>query len=52
MDHWTPHGDGTGFELTPILKPLEPFRDSLVVVSNLDGADGADGSHATAPARG
>ena len=26
---------GAGFELTPILKPLEPFRDSLVVVSNL-----------------
>ena len=24
-----------GFEFTPILKPLEPFRDSLIVVTNL-----------------
>ena len=26
---------GAGFEFTPILKPLEPFKDSLVVVNNL-----------------
>ena len=35
---WTsgrPTTAGADFELTPILKPLEPFRDSLVVVSNL-----------------
>ena len=24
-----------GFEFTPILKPLEPFKDSLLVVTNL-----------------
>jgi hypothetical protein len=35
MDQWTPATEGSGFEFTPILKPLEPFRDSLVVVSNL-----------------
>jgi hypothetical protein len=34
--HWTPATTGAGFELTPILKPLEPFRDSMIVVSNLD----------------
>ena len=25
-----------GFELTPILKPLEPFRDRMLVLSGLD----------------
>ena len=24
---WTPETSGPGFEFTPILKPLEPFRD-------------------------
>jgi hypothetical protein len=46
MDDWTPQG-ATGFGLTPILKPLEPFRDSLIVVSNLS-APPSNGSHATA----
>ena len=27
MEQWTPAATGAGFELTPILKPLEPFRD-------------------------
>jgi len=35
MDQWTPATEGTGFEFTPILKPLEPFRDRLNVVSGL-----------------
>jgi hypothetical protein len=35
MDKWTPATEGTGFEFTPILKPLEPFRDRLNVVSGL-----------------
>ena len=34
--HWTPATTGAGFELSPILKPLERFRDSLTVVSNVD----------------
>ena len=33
--YWTPATTGPGFELTPILKPLQPFRDSLTVVSEL-----------------
>src|SRR5207244_13023496 len=32
MDKWTPKAEGTGFEFTEILKPLEPFRDHLNVV--------------------
>ena len=35
MDKWTPAAVGTGFEFTPILKPLEPFRDYVNVVSGL-----------------
>ena len=42
--YWTPKATGADFELTPILKPLEPFRDHLTVVSEL--CDPLDG-HAT-----
>jgi hypothetical protein len=34
--HWTPATTGAGFEFSPILKPIETFRDSITVVSNLD----------------
>jgi len=33
MDRWTPKTDGRDFEFTPILKPLEPFREYVNVVS-------------------
>ena len=33
MDQWTPKTEGAGFEFTRILKPLEPYRDYLNVVS-------------------
>ncbi len=35
VDEFFPTSFGTGFEFTPILKPLEPFKNSLVVVKNL-----------------
>ncbi len=35
MQQFTPKTFGDGFEFTPILKPLEPFRDQLLVVTNL-----------------
>jgi hypothetical protein len=35
MGKWTPATEGTGFAFTEILKPLEPFRDYLNVVSDL-----------------
>ena len=35
MQQFTPSTTGKGFELTPILKPLEPFKDSLAVVTGL-----------------
>jgi len=34
MDQWTPTTVGGGFEFTPILKPLEAFKDRTIVVSN------------------
>jgi hypothetical protein len=35
MQQFTPKTVGADFEFTPILQPLEPFKDSLVVVTNL-----------------
>jgi hypothetical protein len=35
MRQWTPAQEGANFEFSPILKPLEGFRDSLTVLSNL-----------------
>jgi len=33
---WFPTAEGSAFEFTPTLKPLERFRDRLLVVSGLD----------------
>ncbi len=35
MDYWTPAAEGSHFELTPILEPLAPFRNQLLVLSGL-----------------
>jgi Protein of unknown function (DUF1552) len=48
MDLWTPKAAGADFEFTPILKPLEPFRTSVTVVSNLSAPLQNTGSHAAA----
>jgi hypothetical protein len=56
MDQWTPAAEGKGFELSPIMKSLEPHRDRLTVVSNLasrpaEAAEGeGSGDHARASA--
>src|SRR6266581_3321741 len=34
-DKWLPKGVGSEFELSPVLAPLEPFRDKLVVITGL-----------------
>ena len=34
--HWLPRTSGTDFEFNTILKPLEPLREWVTVVSNLD----------------
>jgi len=48
MDSWTPKAAGADFEFTPILKPLEPYRSALTVVSNLSAPLQNTGSHAAA----
>ena len=35
MPNWTPAATGAGFELSPILEPLAPFRDQLLVLTGL-----------------
>jgi hypothetical protein len=35
VDEFFPKATGTNWEFTPILKPIEPFKDQLVVVKNL-----------------
>src|SRR5258708_11542600 len=50
---WTPKGDGADFEWSRILKPLEPFRDEVLVLSGLAHKNGealgdGPGDHARA----
>jgi len=35
MEQWIPATVGSGFEFKPILAPIEPFKDQIVVVTNL-----------------
>ena len=35
MEQWIPAAVGKGFEFKPILAPIEPFKDQIVVVTNL-----------------
>src|SRR5271156_2562194 len=50
MDQWIPKTAGAGFEFTPTLAPLEPYRDQLVVIGNLARAGTTIGDHAVAAA--
>jgi len=51
INYWTPEGEGTDFEISPILTPLEGYRDRLSVISGLAHHeadahdDGANGDH-------
>src|SRR5262245_27753893 len=36
MGNWTPKTEGAAFDFSPILKPLEPFRDRVLVISGLN----------------
>ncbi len=45
MKSWTPSASGGPFEFTPILEPLKPFRDRLVVLSGLTNE--GENSHET-----
>src|SRR2546421_4264747 len=40
MDRWSPAQTGANFEMSPILQPLEPFRQHLTIVSGLRNKPG------------
>jgi hypothetical protein len=40
MDRWSPAQTGTGYDMSPILQPLEPFRQHLTIVSGLRNKPG------------
>jgi len=51
---WVPNGTGRGFEFSPVLAPLEPFRDRVTVITGLSshqaealGDGGGDHSRAS-----
>lgn len=55
MPSWTPEGEGENFQFTPTLKPLEPLRSHLTVISGLAQDNGrakgsGPGDHARAAA--
>src|SRR5688572_26464885 len=50
MEQWTPAGETGTLQLSSSLQPLEPYRDSLVVVSNLTRAGTTAGDHAVSAA--
>ena len=35
MNEWSPKETGTGYTMSPILEPLEPFREHMTIVSGL-----------------
>ncbi len=51
-DHsrWTPPDAGKLGELTPILRPLEPVKDQVTVITNLDLRNSYPGTHTTSNA--
>jgi len=57
MEYWLPKGEGSAFELSPILEPLAPFKQQLLVLSGLKANwnyihAGASGSFLTGTTRG
>jgi hypothetical protein len=57
MEYWTPKGEGKDFELSPILEPLAPFKNQMLVLSGINASwnyihAGASGSFLTGTARG
>src|SRR5262245_20837204 len=57
MAYCSPKGEGTSFELSPILQPLAPFRNQMLVLSGLHSSwnyihAGASGSFLTGTPRG
>ena len=57
MEYWSPKTEGRAFELSPILEPLAPFKDQMLVLSGINASwnyihAGASGSFLTGTTRG
>jgi Protein of unknown function (DUF1552) len=57
MEYWTPKGEGSAFELSPILEPLAPYKNQMLVLSGIKASwnyihAGASGSFLTGTPRG
>ena len=57
MPYWSPKGEGSAFELSPILEPLAPYRNQMLVLSGIKSNwnyihAGASGSFLTGTTRG
>jgi Protein of unknown function (DUF1552) len=57
MEYWTPKGEGSAFELSPILEPMAAYRDQMLVLSGIRASwnyihAGASGSFLTGTTRG
>ncbi len=51
MEKWTPQGEGSNWELSPILTPLKDFKQQLTVISGLGNRPGeSQAVHAIVPA--
>ena len=57
MEYWSPKGEGSAFELSPILEPLAAYRNQMLVLSGIKSSwnyihAGASGSFLTGTTRG
>src|SRR5580700_7921095 len=57
MEYWSPKGEDSAFELSPILEPLAPYRNQMLVLSGIKASwnyihAGASGSFLTGTTRG
>ena len=50
LDKFIPAAEGADFEFKPIMKPVEPFRNQLTVLSNIMGPPDGGGGHSGAAA--
>jgi hypothetical protein len=47
ISRWTPPDEGMLTELSPILQPLEPVKDQIAVLTNMELRNAYPGTHAT-----
>jgi hypothetical protein len=57
MEYWSVKGEGTNYEFSPILEPLKPFKDQMLILSGMHASwnyihAGASGSFLTGTPKG